>query len=246
MAIHNGKIVAVGTTSQVLDDYTSANIINAKAGCIYPGFIDAHCHFLGYGLSLQQVNLSGTNSFEEVIDKVVAFSKENKSDWITGRGWDQNDWKIKNFPAKEKLDSLFPNRPVFIKRIDGHAALVNKKALELAKITYDTKVKGGIIEKVNGSLTGILIDNAIDLIKAVIPSPTEEQYKTALINADQDCLAVGLTTVDDAGLDKNMVELINHMHQENTLKMKVYIMLNPNQENLSYFSEHGHLITEKR
>lgn len=245
MAIHNGKIVAMGTTNQVLDDYTSANTINAKARFIYPGFIDAHCHFLGYGLSLQQVNLSGTISFEEVIDKVVAFSKENKSDWITGRGWDQNDWKIKNFPSKEKLDSLFPNRPVFIKRIDGHAALANKKALELAKITYDSKVKGGIIEKANGSLTGILIDNAIDLIQAVIPSPTEEQYKTALINADQDCLAVGLTTVDDAGLDKNMVELINHMHQENTLKMKVYIMLNPNQENLSYFSEHGHLITEK-
>ncbi|HIN40095.1 MAG TPA: amidohydrolase, partial [Flavobacteriales bacterium] len=86
MAIHNGKIVAVGTTNQVLDDYTSANIINTKARFIYPGFIDAHCHFLGYGLSLQQVNLSGTNSFEEVIDKVVAFSKENKSDWITGRG----------------------------------------------------------------------------------------------------------------------------------------------------------------
>jgi len=245
MAIRNGKIVSIGNTNQVLDDYISPNIINAKAKFIYPGFIDAHCHFLGYGLSLQQVNLLGTNSFEEVIDKVDKFSKANDSHWITGRGWDQNDWEIKKFPNKKKLDSLFPDQPVFIKRIDGHAALANKKALDLANISIDSQIKGGIIEKSNGILTGILIDNAIELVQKVIPKPSDEQYRKALLDADKNCLAVGLTTVDDAGLDKHIVEIIDHLHQENILKMKMYIMLNPNQENFTHFEETGPLIKNK-
>src|SRR5690606_7979898 len=132
---------------------------------VVPGLIDAHAHLYGLGLVLKNVDLIGTTSFEEILEKVVAFQEEKNAEYIIGRGWDQNDWDDKNFPTKKELDSLFPNTPVSLLRIDGHAMLVNSKALELAEITSETKVAGGEIVLENGEPTGIIIDAPMRLIR---------------------------------------------------------------------------------
>ncbi|MFH1005462.1 MAG: amidohydrolase family protein [Bacteroidota bacterium] len=244
-AVKNGKILSIGTNNDILSKYDAKEKIDAQGKSVFPGFIDAHCHFLSYGLNLQKVNLVETKSFDEVIKRVVEFSKTNKSEWITGRGWDQNDWDIKEFPNRVKLDSLFPNTPVFLKRVDGHAALVNSAALRKANITGKTKVNGGIVEMKNGNLTGILIDNAVDLIANIIPPPSNEKIKNALLFAQKNCFAVGLTTIDDAGLEKQVVDLIDEMQKNNELKMRVYAMLSDSKENLNYYLQHGTYKTER-
>ena len=111
LAVTNGKIIAVGKSSKILKKYTSTQKIDANGKTIVPGLIDAHCHFYGFGLNLQEVDLSGTNSFDEVVQRIVDFQKVKNVAFITGRGWDQNDWEVKEFPTKEKLDLLFPNTP---------------------------------------------------------------------------------------------------------------------------------------
>lgn len=243
-AVKDGKIIAVGKNDEILEKYDGKKL-NAQNKAIYPGFIDAHCHFYGYARNLSLVDLVETKSFDEVLQRVVEYSKTNKSEWIIGRGWDQNDWKVKEFPTKEKLDELFSNIPVYIRRIDGHAALVNSEALKRAGITLQTKVDGGVVEVKNGDLTGILIDNAMDLVEKVIPSPSKEEMKQALLLAQKNCFAVGLTTVDDAGLDKTVVDLIDEMHKSGELKMRVYAMLSDTKENLDYYLEHGAYKTER-
>ena len=244
IAIKDGKVIAIGNASQILDNYKSDNILNAKAKPVFPGFIDSHCHFYGYGLSLQQIDLTGTSSFDEVVTKLISI--EAKSDgWIIGRGWDQNDWETQEFPDKTILDSLFPNTPVFIKRIDGHAALVNQKALEIAGITINTQVKGGVISKKEKEITGILLDNAIDLVSIKIPLPSSQLRAKALMDAEKACLSVGLTTVDEAGLNKDIITLIDSMHNNLSLKIRIYAMLNPTDENFSYFEDTGIIEKDK-
>src|SRR5205085_1448104 len=139
---------------------------------IYPGFIDAHAHFVGYGNSLQRVNLVDTKSWDEVLERTKKFANKNPGGWVLGRGWDQNDWDIKEFPDNKKLSELFPDRPVMLTRIDGHAAIANKKALEIAGVKPGQKLTGGEIEVKNGELTGILIDNATDLVSSKVPAQT--------------------------------------------------------------------------
>ena len=244
IAIKDGKILAIGGTRDVLDDYTATKIIDLKAKTIYPGFIDAHCHFVGYGLSLRQVDLKGTKSYEEVLSRIQSFAA-GSSGWITGRGWDQNDWDVKEFPTREALDSLYPDRPVLIKRVDGHAAIANQTALDLANLTIESTIAGGTIEIKEGKLTGLLIDNAIDLVFDIIPVPTTEEYTEAVLAAQRNCFAVGLTTVDDAGLDLEVVLLLDRMHKEGTLKMKMYVMLNPTKENFGHFAEMGPILKDR-
>ncbi len=150
--VDDGKFIAVGG-EELLNTYNANKVLDLKELPVYPGFIDSHCHFLSLGLSLQKVDLTGTRSFEEVIGRVKDFAKNKKLKAIVGRGWDQNDWEEKTFPNKSILDELFPEIPVALRRIDGHALLVNQKALDLAGIDVNTKIKGGSIIKENGKLT---------------------------------------------------------------------------------------------
>ena len=120
-AVNNGKFIAVGSDDTILSSYDSKSIINANNQSIYPGFIDAHCHFYGLGLNQSVVDLVGTESFDEVIQRVVDFYKGKDVSVIRGRGWDQNDWELKKFPTKDRLDELFPDTPVALERVDGHA-----------------------------------------------------------------------------------------------------------------------------
>lgn len=243
-AIKNGKIIAVGKSEDILSKYNGEKL-DIQGKTVFPGFIDAHCHFYGYGLGLKKVDLTGTKSFDEVIERLVEFSKTNQSEWIQGRGWDQNDWDIKEFPDRTKLDSLFPNKPVFLKRIDGHAALANQEALRRAKITGATKVDGGMIELKNGTPTGILIDNAIDLVAKVIPSPGKAEVRDAILAAQKNCFAAGITTVSDAGLDKQIVDLVDEMQKNGELKIRIYAMLTDSKENLNYYLKNGIYKTDR-
>ena len=137
-AVQDGKFIAVGTIDEIRDVYTSDQLIDADGRAITPGLIDAHCHFYGLGLNQQIVNLVGTKSFEEVLERVKEFHAENPKSFLRGRGWDQNDWEVKEFPTKTELDTIFPDIPVALERIDGHAYLVNQKALDMAGINWST------------------------------------------------------------------------------------------------------------
>ncbi|RBW62418.1 amidohydrolase [Tenacibaculum sp. E3R01] len=242
-AIKDGKFIAVGTNTEIQEKYTSTNIIDAKNKPIYPGFIDAHCHFYGLGLQQQKVNLVGTKSYDEVLQKLIDFQKKKNTLFITGRGWDQNDWEIKEFPTKDKLDKLFPSIPVAIRRIDGHAMLVNQVAIDLAGITIDSKIDGGEFIKKEGKLTGVLIDNAMNFIK--VPQPNKAAQIQALKDAEKICFDLGLTTVDDAGLDKQVIELIDSLQKSGDLKMRIYAMISNNKENLDYYLNKGIIKTNR-
>jgi predicted amidohydrolase YtcJ len=245
-AVKDGKILAVGTTEEIRNKYKATEELDAQGKAIYPGFNDAHAHFYRYGLSLQSADLVGTESFKEVVKKVTEQrEKYPDADWITGRGWDQNDWAVKEFPTKDTLDALFPNTPIILTRIDGHAAIVNQKALDLAGIKPTTKMVGGLVEVENGKMTGILIDNAIDLVSAKIPEPDEQEQRQALVNAQQNCFAVGLTSLADAGLDKSTADLMDAMHKSGDLQMRVYLMLNPTKANLDHYLKNGIYKTDR-
>ncbi len=239
VVIDSGYILETGQQDVLLKKYNTKKSIDLKGKYVYPGFIDAHCHFYGYAIDQLEADVADTKSFDEVIAILQKFRKENKSKWIVGRGWDQNDWEVKEFPTKSKLDSIFKDIPVFITRVDGHAALVNSKALEIAGITKGTKIEGGKIYLHNNEPSGILIDNAIELVSKHIPKTSVEDSKIALITAAEKCFAVGLTSVGDAGLDKEMVLLIDSLHKKGELKMKIYAMLNPTTENLETFMNKG-------
>ena len=242
-AVKNGKFIAVGSTEDILNSYESENRIDANGQTITPGLIDAHCHFYGLGLNQQVANLEGTKSFEEIVQIVKKFQEADPKNFIRGRGWDQNDWEIKEFPDKARLDELFAETPVVLERIDGHAYIVNQKALDLAGITLETKVEGGEIVKKNGKLTGVLIDNPMALIDAIVPPLNRATQIEALKDAEQLCFKYGLTTVNDAGLDRNMIELIDSLQQAGQLSIRVYAMVSNTPADLDYFLNKGILKT---
>lgn len=244
-AIKDGKIVAVGTTAEIQAKYAATYVNDAKGKTIVPGFIDAHCHFFGLGLQQQKVDLTETKSFEEVVQRIVDFQTENNAAYITGRGWDQNDWEVKEFPTKDKLDELFPNTPIAITRIDGHALLANQAAIDLAGITVKTPFSGGEILQNNGKLTGIFIDAPMDLIEAKIPKLSKKENIEALKDAERICFDLGLTTVDDAGLPKNIIELIDSLQQAGELKMRIYAMVSASDENIDYYAKKGIIKTDR-
>ena len=246
MAIRDGKIIAIGTNDAILKEYESDKMEDAGGKTILPGFIDAHAHFVGYGFSLQKVDLVGTTSWEDVLTRCGDFAKALKpGQWLTGRGWDQNDWTQKEFPTNEKLNALFPDRPVLISRIDGHAAIANQQALDIARLKPGDKLEGGEIEVKDGKLTGILVDNAVDLVSAKIPAPTDAEGKDALMKAQRNCFAVGLTGVHDCGLDYDAVEKIRQLQQSGDLKMRMYVMLSDSRKNFDWAFSKGKIKTDR-
>ncbi len=231
-AVKDGKILAVGNNEAIISRYHASEIIDAKGQAVYPGFIDAHSHFLGYGQSLFMVDLYGADSWEEVMIRVQKFANEHPNEnWIKGRGWDQNLWKGKAYPTNERLNELFPATPVFLTRIDGHAAVVNQKAIDLAGIVSGQQLTGGDIETKSGKLTGILIDNAVDLVSSKMGKNTIDDYIKWLTAAEQNCFKVGLTTVSDCGLMYNDVETIDGLQKEGKLSMRLYVMLSDDTAN---------------
>ena len=243
-AIKDGKFISVGG-DEIVSLYPNALKFDAKGLPIYPGFIDAHCHFFNLGLSLGQVDLRGTKSIEEIEKRLQSYSQKNQFDIIIGRGWDQNLWKSKVFPNNDFLNRLFPDKLVLLRRIDGHALLVNDLVIKKAEINSKTRVSGGSILIENNKPSGILIDNAMDLAMNILPSKSSKIISKALIDAQTKAFENGLTTVDDAGLDKRTIMIIDSLQKKGDLKIRVYAMISNTSDNLNYFLDKGIIEQEK-
>lgn len=245
MIIDKGKIIAIGNSNELLNKYAPRVKYDAGKKFVYPGFIDAHCHFFGFIKSYDEVALYGIKSWDEIIEKVYSYALNKDNAWIIGRGWDQNLWPEKQFPTKDKLDSLFPDTPVFLTRIDGHAAIANQKALDLAGITINSKINGGTFEIINSKLTGVLIDKAMDAVIKVIPLPESSKFTKLAQQAEKDLFALGLTSLTDAGLSYREVMLLDSLQKADLLKMPIYAMLLPEEKNLQSFLQKGFYKTDK-
>lgn len=244
-AIKDGKFVAVGTNKEIRDKYDADSVIDASGKTILPGLIDAHCHFYRMGITMQSVNLQGTRSYEEVQERVMQFQARNPSNFIYGRGWDQNDWETKEFPTKDRLDELFKNVPVVLQRIDGHAILANQYALDLAKVNNSTSIEGGEVVKKDGKITGVLIDNAMQPVLDILPEMDRKQQLKALMDAQHACFEFGLTTVNDAGISRETIELIDSLQKADALDMRVYAMISNTAADVDHYIKNGVYKTEK-
>ena len=228
------------------NDYDPITTLDLKGAPVYPGFYDPHAHFLGLGQVLDQANLVGSTSYDDVIARLQQFQREHPDNtWLIGRGWDQNDWSDKAFPTKEKLDAAFPDTPVALTRVDGHALLVNSKALRLGQVTAGSRVAGGEVLLQNGEPTGVLIDNAMQFVKRVLPRPTLADKARMLKNAEKACVSLGLTTVSDAGISPDEINLIDSLHRTKELKIRDYAMISLGEPNLNYFLKRGPFQTER-
>lgn len=235
VAIRGDTIVATGSDAEVLEKFTANQMLDLNGKPAYPGFIDAHCHFLGYGRNLMYADLRNAASFDAVLEQIKSFNTTATNGWVIGRGWDQNLWQTKEFPDCKVLDSLFPNNPVYLIRIDGHAVLANTFALQLAGINPGTKVQGGVVVTAGDKCTGLLIDNAITPLQKLLPVNDPGFIRQALLRAQDSCFRVGLTSVQDAGLEKAEIEAIQQLQDSGLLKMRIYAMLSSDNENLDYF-----------
>lgn len=243
IAVQDGKIVAVGTNDQILKEFQSDSLVDAKGGVVYPGFIDAHAHFLGYGQSLYAVDLMFVPSWDEAIERVKNFAaKYPGKTWIRGRGWDQNRFPGKQFPTNVELNKLFPDRPVILERVDGHASIVNDFALQLAGVKPGQTISGGQFIMQAGKLTGVLVDNAVGVVESHVPAATRQDYKEWLTAAQANCFATGLTTITDCGLSPSDIDQIDALQKSKDLKMRLYVMLSDRPESYAskYFKSGGY------
>ena len=245
-AVKDGKFVAVGDEEQILRQYTAEETIDAQGDAVYPGFMDGHCHFTGYGENLVRwADLKGCRSFDEVIERLKVHDNLYPSEWLLGRGWDQNLWEVAEFPDNTQLAEVFPNKKVLLTRVDGHAVLVSKEVLDLAGINESTKMDGGMAIVKDGHCTGVLLDNLADSAKALVPKMETAQRIQAFLKAQENCMAVGLTSVTDAGLDIATIELIDSLQQDGQLKMHVNAMVNPDDETMDHFMNQGVIDKER-
>lgn len=250
-AVDKGKFVATGPTATLLESYRSDSLIDLHGQPVYPGFYDPHSHFLGLGQMLSQADLVGATSYQDVVNRLKAYhTKHPDVVWIIGRGWDQNDWPksdspVRGFPTNKLLNDAFPNIPVALTRIDGHALLVNDKALKLARVTGSTAMPGGEVVLAGAQPTGVLVDNAMQVVRRVIPQPDEETKTRMLQAAEKVCLELGLTTVSDAGLNRPDIELVDRLQKQSKLKIRDYVMISLGESNLEYYLKHGPYQTDR-
>ena len=237
-AVKDGKFMAIGSDRNILSHYYATRTLDAQGQSIYPGFIDGHCHFVGYGeTKVRFADLKGCKSFEEVLERLEKHNENNDSEWLLGRGWDQNLWEVKEFPTNTELNRRFPDKKVLITRIDGHAVLVSDNVLKFIGLDG--------VNRIDVMSGGILLDNAADMAKAIVPSLNNKQRINALKIAQRDCFAHGLTGVTDAGLDIRSIALIDSLQQAGILKMKVNAMINPDDETMDYFMKFGVIEKER-
>jgi len=236
----DGKITSIGK------DLTGDIIINLEKGVVYPGFMDSHLHLLWYGKAMEILDLVGTKSAAEVTH-IVANAYNGSKRWIIGRGWDQNDWEIIQYPNKESLDKVAVDQPVYLHRIDGHAIWVNSNVLSICGIDRNTAdpIGGKILRDSSGNPTGVFIDNAMDLIKRFVPDNGKNDKRRQIINAVRKLNQFGLTTIHDAGTDIETVHILKELIAQEQLTIRVNAMLNNKSEDYQEFLSKGPEITDK-
>ena len=229
LAVRGGRVQFVGSDAEakVLTG-PSTLVIDLHGATVIPGIIDAHAHLLSLGNTLQRVNVAGSKSYAEVINRVQAWAKDVKpGTWIQGRGWDQNLWPTREFPTHEALSRAFPNNPVVLTRIDGHALVANAKAMELAHVTAATVDPSGgrIVRLASGAPSGVFVDNAKDLIERAIPAATRADNRKAILAAVADANRWGLTGIHDAGEDAETIGIYEELAKAGSYKLRNYVML---------------------
>jgi predicted amidohydrolase YtcJ len=241
IAFDEGKVLATGKGSSK-KAYTQCKVIDGKGQFMLPGLIDAHGHISGLGNEMLRVKLRGVGSESSAVNKVKQFAAQNKaSQWILGRGWNQVLWLDKNYPNKSSLDSSGIQKPILLSRVDGHAAWVNSKALELAGIDHSTPdPQGGkILRDSKGEATGILIDNAIDLVANKVPAPTLLERESAFDKAFAHLLSLGIVSVHDAGVNQADLNFYLQRIKSKSLPVRVYGMLSGASNNLEKWLNNG-------
>ena len=234
-AVAAGRIVAVGSRAEVLATRgPETTVVDERGGAIVPGLHDAHGHFQGLGESLSVIDLRDTPSQTAVVEKVgarVAALKggaaATEGGWVLGRGWDQNDWPVAEWPTRAALDAVAAQTPVVLERIDGHASWANTRALEIAGITRGTAdpVGGRILRDAGGHPTGVLVDTAQRLVSRHVPAPTAAEIDAQILAADRDMRRLGITMVHDAGASSSIIEAYRRLSREGTLATRLYVML---------------------
>jgi len=242
-AVRGGKIVFVGSDREARFLAGSATrVVDAAGRTVIPGMVDAHAHLLGLGNSLRNVQLAGSKTYEEVIARVVERAKTAKpGEWILGRGWDQNLWPDKKFPAHEALSRAVPDNPVVLTRIDGHALLANAMALKAASITSATRdPSGGRIERnADGSPTGVFVDNAQGLVGRVVPDLTRDQTRAAILAAIAEANKWGLTGIHDAGASRKTIEIYESIARERRYNLRNYVLISGDTANVRHYLNLG-------
>ena len=222
----DGRVVATGDES-LLEHHVDASKIDGDGRVVLPGLIDAHAHVYSYGLLKNNLDLAGTPSVDAAVASIAAYATSKPhTRWILGRGWNQVLWPVKEFPNAGQIDKVVPDRPVWLRRVDGHAGWANSATLKLAGIDSGTPdpVGGKIVRDENGHATGILIDRAMDLIEKHIPQPDKSDIRTAIRSAIDALLAEGMTSVHDAGIDTTNAEVYLSMADDGELGMRIYAM----------------------
>ncbi len=245
-AIKDGKVIATGTAQELGQQYADARLLDYGSSTIVPGLIDAHGHFLGLGQGLMRADLMGTTSKQDILDRLTSFAADlPEGQWLLGRGWDQNDWPVKELPTKADLDTVFPDRPVWLERVDGHAHWGNSAAMAVSEqdLNGDWQIDGGeIVRDDNGEATGVFIDNAIMPIQSKVPAPTTAEDLEALKRAQALMAEVGLTGMHDAGTSLATFNLLSEMNANGELKVRVYAMADGNSDMLAHLCENGTVI----
>ena len=243
VAISGDRILRAGSNADILGlETSSTRIVDVRGAAIVPGLHDAHGHVVGLGQSLQDVDLRGTQSFEEVVGRVRRrLTTARPGEWVVGRGWDQNDWPEKDWPAHDLLSAASPDNPIYLTRVDGHAGLANRKAMELAGLAGSTPDPPGgrIIRAGTGQPTGVVIDGAQALVTSHIPPAGRQQLEDQIQLADLELRRVGITTVHDAGADANTVDAYKRLIEAGRIKTRLYVMLRGSLRELAPLLERG-------
>ena len=227
LVVQNGRIIALGDR-ELVEKYQQFEQVDLQGKTVLPGLTDAHGHVLGLGMSLLQVDLRDATSVNDAVRRVADYAKaQPELAWITGRGWNQEQWPSRRFPNASQLDEVVSDRPVYLTRVDGHAGWANRKALELAGIDAGTVAPDGgeIIKDANGEPTGVLIDNAMALVESIIPEPTAAEKKKAFALAFEHLLALGITSVHDAGVPATDLSIYKGLQHQGLLPLRIYAMI---------------------
>ncbi|HUP66396.1 MAG TPA: amidohydrolase [Thermoanaerobaculia bacterium] len=245
IAVRGQRIAWIGPDDQIPSWAAAATSIDASGMTILPGLIDAHAHVEGLGTALDTVDLVGTTSVAEIASRVrEAVTSAPAGSWILGRGWDQNDWAVREFPNATDLDAASAGHPVWLSRIDGHAGLANTAAIRAAGITSSTPDPAGgrILRDGRGNPTGVFIDSAMNYIDAVVPPPSRKLRKERIAEAAAAIASRGLTAVHDAGVDQQAIQLMRELVDEGKLPIRVYALLGDDDDLVQSWLERGPLL----
>lgn len=240
MAVNNGKIIAIGPEREILNRFRGEKEINAGKKTVLPGLHDAHGHLLGWAKQRLHIDLREARSYAEMLLILEKHHHNKKSAFLIGNGWDQSTWGESELPTFDKINEQFPETPVALTRIDGHAMLVNQAMLDLVGIHSETHVEGGkVVLNHNSEPTGILLDNAMEIIYSQLPPYAKEDLVQELDIIQNELLSYGITHVHEAGLFADERELFMELADSSFWKINVYAMLYPDVENQQFALENG-------